>query len=466
MTTRGDRRSSARAVGGALLSLGLLLTGCSGNGGGDTPEAPASDVLEKAEEAVTISFWHSMDGTNGEALDKLVADFNTQNEGKIVIEPVFQGNYDDAITKYKAAVQSNSTPSMVQIYDIGSQFMIDSNTVAPVQAFIDRDDFDVSDIQPNIAGYYTVNDKMWSMPFNTSMPVLYYNKTLFEAAGLDPEKPPLTLEEVGAAAEKLSKKNGGPAEFGFNAAVYGWFVEQEIASNGDLYCSPDNGRGADRATEFSFDNEGAVEFLTWWAGMVETGVAGNTGRATGDAQSAFKSGTIGISLESTGALGGMQAAAESQGFEVGVGYFPRVEENDFGPIIGGASLYIAAEGHSDEEQEAAWQFIKFVGEPANQAIWHTSTGYFPISRAALDEPEDVKWREQFPQFDVAVQQLEDTKLSTPTQGCAAGVMPQARQAVEGALEAVLQGGDAQAELTKAAEGLQQQLDDYNASVEG
>ncbi len=464
MTTRGLRRRSARAVGGAALALGLLLSGCSGTGGGNEADAPDPNVLATMEEEVTVDFWHSMDGTNGETLNKLVDDFNSKNSGKIVIKPVYQGNYDDAITKYKAAVQSTSTPSMVQIYDIGSQFMIDSETVTPVQSFIDRDKHDTSDMQPNIAGYYTVNDKMWSMPFNTSMPVLYYNKTLFEKAGLDPETAPLTLDEVGAAAEKLAKKNGGPAEFGFNAAVYGWFVEQEIASNGDLYCSPDNGRGEDRATEFAFDNEGAVQFVSWWADMVKSGVAGNTGRDTGDAQSAFKSGTIGISLESTGALGGMQAAAESQGFELGVGYFPRIEKNDFGPIIGGASLYIAGEGHSDAEQEAAWQFIKFVGEPANQAIWHTGTGYFPVSKAALDEPVDVEWRKKFPQFDVAVQQLQDTKLSTPTQGCAAGVMPQARQAVEGALEAVLQGGDAQTELSKAADGLQQKLDDYNASV--
>ena len=463
---RSQRRMTARAFGGTALALGLLLSGCSANGGLDDAEAPDADVLANAEEEVKVSFWHSMDGTNGETLEKLVADFNSKNTGEVVIEPVFQGNYDDAITKYKAAVQSNSTPSLVQIYDIGGQFMLDSQTVSPIQAFVDRDEYDTSDLQPNIAGYYSVDDKLLSMPFNTSMPVLYYNKTLFEAAGLDPEVAPLTLDEVGAAAEKLSKKNGGPAEFGFNAAVYGWFVEQEIASNGDLYCSPDNGRGDEKATEFTFDNAGAVEFLTWWSALVDSGVAGNTGRDTGDAQSAFKSGTIGISLESTGALGGMQAAAQEQNFELGVGYFPRIEANDFGPIIGGASLYIAGEGHTDEEQEGAWQFIKFVNEPANQAIWHTGTGYFPVSKAALNEPLDVEWREKYPQFDVAVKQLEETQLSIPTTGCRAGVMPQARQAVETALEAVLQGGDPQTELTKAAEGLQQQLDEYNASVDG
>ena len=224
------------------------------------------------------------------------------------------------------------------------------------------------------------------MPFNTSMPVLYYNKSMF--------------------------------------------VEQIIASSGELYCSPENGRGEEHASEFSFDNEAAVEFLSWWAQMVHDGMAGNTGRDTTDAQNAFKSGAIGITLESTGALGGMQEAAEEQDFDLGVGYFPRLEDNEFGPIIGGASL-----------------------------------GHFPVSRAALEEPEDVQWREEYPQFDVAVQQLEDTALSTPTQGCAVGVMPQARKAVEEALEAILQGGDTQEELTAAVEDLQGQLDDYNSTVE-
>lgn len=457
------RRVVAGAAGTAALAL--VLASCSGAGGGsEGAEAPDANALDDTDEEVTVSFWHSMEGTNGETLEELVEDFNTEHDGDIVIEPVFQGDYDDAITKYKAAVQSESTPNLVQIYDIGSQFMIDSETVVPMQAFIDRDDYDTSDIQENIAGYYTVDDEMWSMPFNTSMPVMYYNKTLFEEAGLDPEDPPETLDEVRDAAEELASENGGPAEFGFNAAIYGWFVEQEIAANGDLYCGPDNGRGEDLADEFTFDNDGAAEFISWWADMVDDGVAGNTGRETADAQDAFKSGTIGISLESTGALGGMQEAAEEQDFDLGVGYYPRIEQNEYGPIIGGASLYIGGEGHSEAEQEAAWQFVQFLGEPANQATWHTGTGYFPVVRSALEEPEDVEWREEHPQFDVAVQQLDDTELTTATQGCSAGVMPQARKGVEDALEAILLGGDAQEELSEAAEELQDELDNYNESV--
>ena len=453
------------ALVGATLSLTLALASCSAAAAsGLATHAPAADALSAAKGVTTVSFWHSMDGTNGQTLDALVAKFNAAHHGKIAVEPVFQGDYDTAITKYKAAVQSHSTPELAQVYDIGSRFMMDSAQTVPMQEFIDRDTWDTSDLQPNIAGYYTVNGVQASMPFNTSMPVLYYNKTLFTKAGLDPAKPPRTLDEVAAAAGKLSKVHGGPAAFGFDAAIYGWFLEQEIAANGDLFCGPDNGRGAKRATSFTFDNPGAVKFVQWWKDLIGSGVAANTGRKTSDASDAFKTGTVGMTLESTGALGGMQQAATAGGFELGVGYYPRLKQNAAGPIIGGASLWIDGPGHTAAEQEAAWQFVKFLAAPASQATWHTGTGYFPISTSALKEPADVTWRTQHPQFDVAVRQLADTKLSPATQGCSAGVMPQARKAVEDGLEKALLGADARTSLRDAATSLEPQLTEYNTSV--
>jgi sn-glycerol 3-phosphate transport system substrate-binding protein len=459
MPTTGRRRAAAAAV----AALALFVGACSGgSGSSDGAEAPDKNALDDAKGVTTVSFWHSMDGTNGETLTALVDKFNAENEGKIKIEPVFQGNYDDTITKYKASVQSKSTPALVQIYDIGTRFMIDSQQVVPMQEFIDRDNYDVSDLQPNIAGYYSVDDRLWSMPFNTSMPVLYYNKTLFEEAGLDPENPPKTLDEVRAAAEKLSAKNGGPAEFGFGASIYGWLLEQFIASNGDLYCDQENGR-ADKATKVLFDGENAVKVVSWWQKMVADGLAANTGRDNKAAQDAFKSGQVAMMLESTGQVKGFTAAAEGA-FELGVGYYPKLEENDSGPIIGGASLWISGEGHSAAEQEAAWRFVQFLASPQSQATWHTGTGYFPISKGALELPKDKQWREKYPQFDVAVQQLQDTELTTATQGCLLGVMPQSRKASEDGLEKAILGADPQQAMTEAAESLTEQIEQYNSST--
>ncbi|MFZ5870085.1 MAG: ABC transporter substrate-binding protein [Actinomycetota bacterium] len=456
---RSTNRLGVAAVG---VSLALVLAACSGGSTGAGAEAPGSGALEDAEGVTTVSFWHSMDGANGEALTALIEKFNAANEGTIEVEGVFQGNYDDTITKYKASVQSGDTPTLVQIYDIGTQFMIDSGQIVPMQEFIDRDDYDVSDLQPNIAGYYSVGDRLWSMPFNTSMPVLYYNKTLFEQAGLDPEDPPATLDEVRAAAEALSASNGGPAQFGFGAAIYGWLLEQFIASNGDLYCDNGNGREG-RAEAVLFDEPGAVEVVSWWQQMVADGLAANTGRDTKAAQNAFKAGEVAMVLESTGQVTGFTQAAEGA-FELGVGYYPKLEQNDSGPIIGGASLWISGEGHDPAEQEAAWRFVQFLAEPESQASWHTGTGYFPISKGALELPEDVQWREQYPQFDVAVQQLQDTELTTATQGCLLGVMPQARKAAEDGLEKAILGADPQQAMSEAADGLLEQIESYNAST--
>lgn len=412
---------------------------------------------------VEVEFWHSMTGAaNGPTLDTIISQYNAlpENQGKVTVKGVFQGTYDELIAKYKAAAQTGGTPTMSQVYDIGSRFMIDSGTITPMQNFIDAEKFDVSDIQPNVAGYYTIDSKLYSMPFNTSVPVFYYNKDVFKKAGLDPEKPPTTIAEIRAAAEQIKAKNA--AQYPFTAAIYGWLVEQEIAANGDLYCSPDNGRGSGSATQMSFDNPNAVEFIQWWDQMVADGLSTNIGRDTQQAQQVFSSGASGMTLESTGALGGFVKTAQ---FEVGVGFYPKVKPSDFGPAIGGASIWIMGKDHSEAEQQAAWGFVKYLSSPEVQAQWHVSTGYFPISKGALNQPADVEYRNTVPQFNVAVDQLSSTKLTTATQGCAAGIMPQSRKAVEDALEKVLTtDADAQATLTAAAQSVTTLLTEYNQSV--
>ena len=411
-----------------------------------------------------MTFWHAMDGTNAEVLTKLVAAFNKANAGKIQVEATYVGKYDDAIAKYKASVQSKSTPDVVQVYDIGTRFMIDAGQTVPMQDFIDRDKVDMSDLQPNIAGYYSVDKKLYSMPFNTSMPVLYINEKLFKEAGLDPAKPPTTLAEIRTAAEKLSKKNGGPADYGFGAAIYGWLLEQFIAQNGEEYCDQGNGRDG-KATKVNFDGETSVAVVAWWQKMVKDGLAANTGRDTKAAQAAFKSGQLAMTLESTGQVGGFQEAAKAGGFGLGVANYPKLKQADGGPIIGGASLWIDGAGHSDAQKEASWQFVKFLSSPAEPGdLAHRHRLLPDLQGRARTEPVDVAWRKQFPQFDVAVKQLQNTPVSKATQGCLLGVMPQARKASEDGLEKALNGTDPKQAMTEAAASLKGAIDQYNSST--
>jgi sn-glycerol 3-phosphate transport system substrate-binding protein len=124
-------------------------SGTSSSGGGG---APAASVLDGKGE-VSINFWHAMTGKNGEALQKLADQFNEKNKGRVKVNLQFKNSYDDTLSAYKAALNSGQAPDVVQVYDIGTRFMIDSKSTVPVQSFVDVDKADVSDIQPNIAGY-------------------------------------------------------------------------------------------------------------------------------------------------------------------------------------------------------------------------------------------------------------------------------------------------------------------------
>ncbi|HEY3560424.1 MAG TPA: ABC transporter substrate-binding protein [Kribbella sp.] len=465
---RSVRRTTAAAS--LLAVLALVAAGCGGSSndskdsGGGGQDAPDASALDKATGVTKVTFWHGMKGANGTAVDKLVKAFNDANKGKIEVTAVYQGDYDDTITKYKTSVQQGNTPSVVQIYDIGSRFMIDSKQTVPVQKFADKDGYSLDSIEPNIANYYSIDGKLNSMPFNTSMPLLYINKEAFVKAGLDPSKPPTNLDEIMAAAKKLTVKQGGKTvQYGFNAAIYGWFLEQLIAQSGTTYCDNDNGR-KDLATKVNFADAEGVKVATWYQQMVKQGLMPNTGKKTDDAQAVFKSGTSAMSLESTGVLRGYLDAAKGK-FTVLTAPYPHLSSSDTGgPIIGGASLWIDGPGHSDAEKRAAWEFVKFASSPAQQAAWHTGTGYFPINKKALDEPADKAWVAQYPQFTTAITQLHNTKPTNASSGCILGVMPQARKASEDGLEKAVLGTDPATAMKAAADSIKPQIDQYNKTV--
>ena len=127
-----------------------------------------------------------MAGVNGQGIATLVENFNKSNKD-IHVTAQFQGTYDDELTKLKTAMQGKAGPDVCQVYDIGSRYMIDGGWVVPVQKYIDSDKYDKTKIEPNLLSYYTIDNKLWSMPFNSSTPILYYNKTAFKEAGLRPK---------------------------------------------------------------------------------------------------------------------------------------------------------------------------------------------------------------------------------------------------------------------------------------
>src|SRR5258708_37398177 len=216
--------------------------------------------------------------------------------------------------------------------------MIDSKKVTRMQKFTEQDK-STPDLEPIIANYFTINKKLYSMPLNSSMPILYYNKDAFQAAGLDPNSPPQTLDDIRAAAQKLTKKDasGQITQYGFGAAIYGWFLEQFAARADVETCNNGNGRDKN-ATKLLSDSTQLVKVMDWWRQMVADGLALNTGRPTANMQTAFKAGRVAITLESTGFLGGGVNGSKVQ---VGTGCYPRSERTAPGrPVAGRGSLWI------------------------------------------------------------------------------------------------------------------------------
>ena len=230
--------------------------------GGIMAASLAAPCSVSAADKTTITFWHAMGGTNGEVLQQIVDDFNASQD-EIEIKAEYQGTYDDTITKLKAAMQSDSgLPDVCQMYDVGTKFMYDSGSVIPVEDKFESTGYDKSSVMDVISSYYTVDGKQYAMPFNVSTPMLYYNKDVFEAAGLDPETPPTTYDEVLEDSKKIVESGAAPV--GYSQAIYGWFFEQQLAGLGLTYGNNDNGR-TEAVTAVDFDsNGGGLKVFDMW----------------------------------------------------------------------------------------------------------------------------------------------------------------------------------------------------------
>ena len=169
-------------------------------------------LASPAQAATDINWWHAMSGELGKQLEKLAADFNaSQSDYRIV--PTYKGSYTETVTSAIFAFRSRSQPAIVQVNEIATATMMAARgAIYPVFELMrdQSEPFSPAAYLPAITGYYSdVAGNMLSFPFNASTPILYYNKDLFRAAGLDPEVAPKTWAEVGEAAKKL-RASGSP----------------------------------------------------------------------------------------------------------------------------------------------------------------------------------------------------------------------------------------------------------------
>ncbi|PTV98926.1 carbohydrate ABC transporter substrate-binding protein (CUT1 family) [Halanaerobium saccharolyticum] len=419
-----------------------------------------------AAEEVTIDFWHAMGGHNLEVVNTLVEEFNSSHD-QVEVKAQYTGSYNDTLTKTQSAVQTGTAPHIIQIYEIGTQMMLDSGIIMPIEDLgkevAGDNSFDWDKFLVPVSNYYTIDGKLNSMPFNSSTPILYYDRDAFEEAGLDPNRPPQTFAELKEYARKLTIKNddGTVERYGFTLGIVGWFVEQMVANQDATLVNNDNGRSA-RATASNLNEEAAVRFVKLWKEMVDEGIMLNPGRGWDGANQAFSSGRAAMLIESTSSVAGFTENAEAAGFELGTGFLPRpAAANRGGVIIGGASLWTIAD-HPEEELKATWEFLKWLSEEEQQVYWFENTGYFPVTKAAVEREMNNKFFAENPNYLTAFLQLLLSKKAVSTQGALIGTFPEVRQIVEESVEKTLEGNmTPQAAMDEAAERVNKSLKEYN-----
>ena len=391
----------------------------------------------QAMAVTTIPFWHSMEGQLGKEVDSLAQRFNdTHPDYKIV--PVYKGNYEQSLSAGIAAFRTGNAPAILQVYEVGTATMMASKAIKPVyEVFSDAGiTFDESQFVPTVSGYYTdaKSGHLLSQPFNSSTPVLYYNKDAFKKAGLDPEQPPKTWQDLAAYTAKL--KAAG-MKCGYASGWQGWIqIENFSAWHGLPVATKNNGfDGTDAVLEFNKPEQ--VKHIAMLADLNKKGDFSYFGRKD-ESTEKFYNGDCAITTASSGSLADIRQYAK---FNYGVGMMPYDADVKGAPqnaIIGGASLWVM-QGKDKPTYTGVAQFLEFLAKPENAAEWHQKTGYLPITTAAYDLTREQGFYDKNPGADIATRQMLNKPSLPFTKGLRLGNMPQIRTIVDEELESVWTG---------------------------
>jgi sn-glycerol 3-phosphate transport system substrate-binding protein len=413
--------------------------------------AAVAIALASPAHAVTeIQWWHAMSGELGKQLERLAADFNaSQSEYRIV--PSYKGNYTETVTASIFAFRSRSQPAIVQVNEIATATMMAARgAIYPVFELMreQAEPFSPSAYLPAVTGYYAdVAGNMLSFPFNASTPILYYNKDLFRAAGLDPEVPPKTWPEIGAAAKRL---RAAGAACGLTTSWPSWINVENFSAFHNLPMSTRaNGFGGLDA-EFTFNNPVTVRHIAQLAEWQTTKVFDYSGRGQ-SAEPRFQKGECAIFIGSSATRADILANSK---FGIGYGmlpYWPDVAGAPQNTIIGGATLWVLRDRPRAEYAGIA-KFFAFLSKPEVQAAWHQNTGYLPVTRAAFDLTRAQGFYDRNPGTAISIEQVTMKPPTENSRGVRLGSFVLIRDAIEDELELVFAGKkSAQAGLDAAVE---------------
>jgi len=389
---RISRRNFLVVSGGALVSLAAF--GC----GGREVQQPGGEPPKAAEGRIRVVFWSAFSEELGKAMQKLVDDFNASQED-IFVENQFQGTYEETAQKLATSLAANEVPEMVVLSEITWNKFYLNDTLEPLTDYFSGGDLDAEDYVEQLIGEGTREGEIWWVPFARSTPLFYYNRDMFQQAGL-PDRAPNTWDELREWGRDLIRLDGKPKAHAFTTAVNynSWYFQGNVWQWGGKY--------SDEDLNILIAEDPAVEAGEFVRRLVHDDKMAYMAE---DQTIDFANGLAATTEQSTGQLGAINDTAK---FEVGAATLP--EQREFACPTGGAGLGILAAA-PDERKQAAFEFVKFAARPENVTFWTKTTGYLPVTKSAQESSEMQSYFRENPNFKVAVDQLtkaqrEDTAL--------------------------------------------------------
>ncbi len=372
--------------------------------------AAALSSFALAQVPVEISFYYpvAVGGSITHIIDGLAAEFEMENPG-IRVKSIYSGGYPESLTKALTAVKGNDAPTTSVLLAAEIHTLIDEDAVVPFDAFIRT-----PEDRAWMTGFYSAfmensqnGGKTWSIPFQRSTVVLYWNKEMFNEAGLDPNKPPTTWKEMLEFAQKLTKRDasGKVTQWGMQIPSSGtphWLFQGLTTENGVQLM---NAAG----TETYYDRPEVVEALQYWVDLATKYKVHPEGIVDwGTTPSNFIERRTAMIWTTSGNLTNVRKNAK---FEFGVAMLPANKRR--GSPTGGGNFYLFKQA-KPEQQEAAVKFIKWITSPVRAAQWTIDTGYVSVRPDAWETPALKKYVADFPAAVVARDQLQYTvpELST------------------------------------------------------
>jgi sn-glycerol 3-phosphate transport system substrate-binding protein len=375
-------------------------------------------------------------------VDSMVANFMTENPD-ITVNAIYAGNYNDARIKALAALNSGQPAQTSVMFSIDLYELIEQDAIVAFDDIVTTDEERawLDSFYPALMENGTTGGKTWGIPFQRSTIVMYYNKDAFRAAGLDPEAPPQTWDELVEMGKKLTKRDG--SQWGAMIPSTGypyWMFGALTMQNGQVLMN-------DSGDTTFFDDPAVVEALQFWYDLGNTHQIMPAGTIEwGTLRQNFLEGKTAIMWHSTGNL---TAVKDNATFDFGVAMLPASERR--GTPTGGGNFYIFKQT-TPEERIAAMKLIKFMTSPERSAEWSMKTGYVGISPAAYQNEALVKYVEEFPYAAVARDQLEfaTAELSTYQTG-------RVRKALDDAIQAALTGAATPEQALGEAQAVSERL---------